>query len=114
MSLYDCPNCAKQFSTKEVGVFIYFRFSCPRCNARLKLSSKEKVNKFLPNFLYLSIILAFIVTLVPGSSYFFKIISYASVFGWGAVCFYYSFEIEQLRRLPGYSPLEVISEQKNT
>jgi hypothetical protein len=114
VSFYDCPNCAEQFSTKEVGVPIYFRFPCPKCKARLKLNGKERFNKVLPNALYLSVILAFIVTILPGSSLPIRIISYVNIFAWGGICFYFSFELEQLRRLAGYNPVEVVSEGGNT
>ena len=55
---------------------------------------------------------AFIITLVPGSSYLLMIASYLNIFTFGALCFYCSFDIGQLRSLAGYNPLEIVSEQK--
>ena len=79
----------------------------------LRFNNDEIINKVLPNLLYLSILFAFVITIMPRSSYLMIIASYLNLSIWGGLCFYYSFDLSQLRNIEGYNALEIVSEPKN-
>lgn len=114
MSTSTCPNCSEPLSAKDMPISILFCFTCPKCSAQLKFNTIERIGRVLPKCLYLSIIWAFMITIVPGASYWLMISSYLNIFTFGGLCFYNTFQLEELHRMPDYNALDIVSNKQAT